>query len=127
LTHAETIEATVTAPVAGTYGLWLGGTFQGAVAVSVDGRRVSGARDVLDWPGTFVAAGSVRLAAGRHALLVRYGGPDLHPGSAGPPEFGFGPIALGVGAAERPVTYVQPGNVRSLCGKRLDWVEAVGP
>ena len=35
-------------------------------------------------------------------------------------------LVLSTTTAELPVAYVKPGNARSLCGKRLDWVEAVG-
>jgi hypothetical protein len=30
------------------------------------------------------------------------------------------------GTDDRDVTIVQPNNARSLCGKSLDWIEAVG-
>jgi len=39
----------------------------------------------------------------------------------------FGPLVLGRTTADLPVTHVQASNARSLCGKNLDWVEALGP
>ena len=58
-------------------------------------------------------------------LTFRYDGPDVHPGSAGAGYFGLGPVVVGPPGPALPVTYVKPANARSLCGKSLDWVEAV--
>jgi hypothetical protein len=50
---------------------------------------------------------------------------DLRPGSGGYP-FGLGPVVLATTtAADVPVTFVDAADARSLCGRRLDWVEAV--
>jgi hypothetical protein len=125
LTKPYTLQASFTAPTDGDYGAWVGGAFKGHVDVSIDGTRVGSVRNVLDWPETFVPAGTLQLAAGAHSLLLRYEGADLRPGSAGVPEFGLSSVALGIGTADRPVSYVRPSAARSLCGKRLDWVEAV--
>jgi hypothetical protein len=32
---------------------------------------------------------------------------------------------LGLSTADSPVTYVQATDAQSLCGKRLDWIEAL--
>jgi hypothetical protein len=126
LTGPYTMPATsFTVPVAGSYGVWIGGTFRPRVDVSLDGRPVGSARNVLDWPSTYVPIGTARLAAGVHTLFFHFGGAGLLPGGAGLAQFGTGPIAIGIGTAERPVTYLRPENARMLCGKRLDWVEAV--
>ena len=116
---------TFSVSVPGTYGFWLGGTFRAQTDILVDGKRVGGARDQLDWPNTYVQLGSAALTKGTHTLELDYHGPDLRPGSAGSPEFGLGPIAIGIGTAERAVTYVAPAQARSLCGKSLDWIEAL--
>jgi len=121
-----TFQATFSVPVAGTYGIWLGGTFRGLVTATVDRIPVGGGlRDMLDWPNTYVELGAVRLQRGSHLLDLDDHGSDWRPGSAGAPEFGFGPIAIGVGTGDWPVTYVKPADARSLCGKDLDWLEAV--
>ncbi len=70
--------------------------------------------------------GTARLAAGAHRLTLRYEEGGLGPGGAGSP-FPIGPLALSQ-ANERPmVDLVNPRDARSLCGQRLDWVEALGP
>ena len=107
------------------YGVWVGGSFKAGVEVWVDGLRVGGRRDQLNWPDTFSALGSVRLGPGRHTLRFRYDGPDLRPGSGGTPPFGVGPLALSSATGDSPITYVRPADARSLCGKSLDWVEAL--
>jgi hypothetical protein len=66
--------------------------------------------------------GSVRLAAGQHLVRIRYETGGWHPGSGGTP-YSFGPVALSRVDAREPVeTVSQP---RSLCGRRLDWIEAL--
>ncbi|HLM26417.1 MAG TPA: hypothetical protein VK304_05560, partial [Thermoleophilaceae bacterium] len=57
-------------------------------------------------------------------VVLRYHGADLHPGSAGEAA-SAGPLVLGRETANRPVSFVPPSRARSLCGQRLDWVEAV--
>jgi hypothetical protein len=122
---ALSVDTTFAAPSAGTYGIWVGGSFRARVQVSVDGRTVGAARDVLQWPANFVEVGRAGLAAGRHAFRLEYGGPDLRPGSAGLPPFGLGPFAVAEGTQDRPVTTVEPADARSLCGRSLDWIEAL--
>jgi hypothetical protein len=38
----------------------------------------------------------------------------------------MGPLVLGSTPADFPVTYVQPSKARMLCGRNLDWIEALG-
>jgi hypothetical protein len=125
LSKPFTSSSVVVLPAGGTYGVWVGGSFKGTVEVDVDGRRVGTARDRLNWPGTFTPLGSIRLPAGRHTLRFRYGGASWRPGSGGDPPFGVGPIALSAATNDSSVTYVSPANARSLCGRNLDWVEAL--
>jgi hypothetical protein len=108
-----------------TYGIWVGGSFRAELVALVDGRRVGSSRDQLSWPSNFIRLGAAPLTVGPHVLEIHYSGPDFRPGSAGLPAFGLGPFALARGAEDQKVTYVQPSNARSLCGKSLDWLEAL--
>lgn len=110
-----------------TYGVWLGGSFKSRVRVFVDGRLAASGRGVLEWE-PFVKIGSVRLTAGTvHRVRIVYDPPSLlHVGSGGF-ESGFGPLVLSDESGREPVTYVQPSRARTLCGRYLDWVEALGP
>ena len=124
-TRPGTLQAAVSVPAAGEYGFWLAGSFRPVVELSVDGRRLATARNHLNHPGVDTPLGQTELAPGPHSVSVRYAGADLRPGSAGTP-FELGPLVLSRFTAESsPVTYVRPAQARSLCGKRLDWIEAV--
>ncbi len=113
---------TVSVPEAGDYTAWLGGDWFGLASISVDGREVGSRREELNWPGLYTDLGSVQLSAGEHLVRIRYETGGWRPGSGGTP-YAFGPAALSRVDAREPVeTAPEQG---SLCGRRLDWVEAV--
>ena len=124
-------------PVAGSYGVWLGGSFRGRLEVLVDGRLVKADREQINHPAQYVPMGSVTLTPGTHTIQIEYKGSDLHPGSGGhgivtpgspvPIPFPIGPLDLSRATADLPVTYLPASRARSLCGKSLDWVEALRP
>jgi hypothetical protein len=114
----------LTVPASGSYELWMGGSFRRRLTVTVDGRAVGSVTDQLNNTGQWTPLGLARLSAGRHELVLNYGGSALAPGSGGFP-FTMGPLELSTTTARLPVTYVNPADARSLCGKRLDWLEAV--
>ena len=116
------IGLTVSVPAAGDYIAWVGGDWFGLVSVSVDGRKVGSMREELDWPGLYTDLGSVPLTAGEHLVRIRYETGGWHPGSGGTP-YAFGPVALSRVDAREPVETAP--SPQSLCGRRLDWVEAV--
>jgi hypothetical protein len=120
-----TLTASAVVPTTGRYGLWLGGSFRRRLELSVDGQRVADARDQLNRPGEYTPLGDVELRAGLHQVALRYSAANLSPGSGGPP-FPLGPLVLSRYTDELRVTYVQPSNALSLCGKSLDWLEALG-
>jgi len=49
----------------------------------------------------------------------------LHPSSAAQLAYPVGPLVLSTTTAELPVRYAKPSAGRSLCGRRLDRLEAV--
>jgi hypothetical protein len=120
-----TLDGNVSVPRTARYGTWLGGSFRGRVELLVDGRLVGAARARLEHPGQYTPLGETELRAGMHRVQLRYTAGGIHPGSGGPP-FLLGPVFFSRAAPEPPVTYVQPADARSLCGKSLDWVEALG-
>jgi len=123
-TGAGTLETTVSVPINARYGIWLGGAFRRRLELSVDGRRLAGPRHELSHTGQYVPLASEQLERGEHRIALRYDEKDLRPGSGGDP-FPFGPLALSRSTADRSVTFLPPENARSLCGQRLDWVEAL--
>jgi hypothetical protein len=119
-----TASARVSVPASGRYTAWLAGDWFGKSTVKVDGHEVGAKRAELNWPGLYTDLGSVELAAGEHAVDLTYDTGGLHPGSGGPP-FSFGPLTLSGENAREPVETLSPSDARALCGKRLDWIEAV--
>lgn len=116
-------------PVSGTYEIGIDGSFLSRLELFVGSKRVASARHELNWPGGYNPLATVRLSAGDVRMTLRYDGPDLHPGSAGTGTgFGLGPLVVGrLDPAGARVTYLRPGQARRLCGKSLDWVEALRP
>jgi hypothetical protein len=117
-------ETSVIVPRPGRYEAWLGGSFRRRIDVSVDGAAVGSAAHRLNTAGQYEPLGKVRLAAGSHNVVLRYGDARFRPGSAGP-EYGFGPLVLGPAEADPRVVYIRPQEAGSLCGRELDWVEAL--
>jgi hypothetical protein len=103
----------------------VGGSFLGLVEASVDGRPTGAARHQLEWSGQFVDLGTARLGRGRHTVTLRYRAGGWRPGSHGVAPFPLGPLAVAQDDPRRVIT-VAPSDARSLCGRRLDWVEALG-
>jgi hypothetical protein len=122
----QTIDTAVNVTQPGRYGVWLGGSFAAEFRLSVDGHRRGSARHRLEHPGQYVPLAEVSLARGRHTLELAYDGPSiLHPGSAAHLAYPAGPLVLSTTTAELPVRTLNPAAARSLCGRRLDWLEAV--
>jgi hypothetical protein len=119
-----TVETSVDVPVGGRWGVWLGGAYRDRLEAEVDGRRVAVLRNHLEHSGQYTQLEELELTRGTHTVTFRYGSPDLRPGSGGP-QFEMGPLVLSRRTADLPVTYVRPANARTLCGKSLDWIEAI--
>ena len=114
-------------PRRGEYEAWLDGSVRGSVELLVDGRRVGAARHQLENDGGFIPLGHTVLGPGRHHAELRFGGADLHPGSGGFPRPEAGPL-LFTPAGEREDRLVSAPLARAsrLCGRKWDWLEAVG-
>lgn len=124
--EAGTLEADVQVPVSGRYEIWLRGSFRGRLELSVDGTLVKAARQQLNYAGHYTSLGELELSRGWHGMNLHYGGPDLGPGSGGHP-WDFGPLVLKRTAANARVSYLAPTDAVRLCGRTLDWVEALAP
>jgi hypothetical protein len=109
----------------GLYDVYVRGSFRGRLGVSVDGRRVADDHHRLSHTGQYEPLGTVRLGAGRHDVDIDYSTGALHPGSGGPGP-SLGPLYFAPRAAD-DVQYLPPARAASLCGRALDWVEAVTP
>jgi hypothetical protein len=114
----------VSVPVDGVYTAWIAGDWFGDASVAIDGRTVGSRREELNWPGLYTDLGSTPLAAGAHDVEIRYRPGGWRPGSGGKP-YAFGPVALSLVDARDPVSRVASARAASLCGRKLDWVEAL--
>jgi hypothetical protein len=114
----------IATPEAGRYTAWLAGDWFGRSSVSIDGEEVGAKRAELNWPGLYTDLGSVELTAGPHTASLTYNTDGWHPGSGGPP-YSFGPLTLSREDDRDPTLRLLPSEARSLCGRRLDWIEAV--
>jgi hypothetical protein len=79
----------------------------------------------LNWPGLFTDLGTVDLAAGPHRVTITVDKGGWRPGSGGD-SFSFGPLTLSpLDTRRNAVESIAPEDASSLCGRKLDWVEAV--
>jgi hypothetical protein len=115
---------TVSIPEDGEYFAWLGGDWYGKASISVDGHEVGSRREELNWPGLYTELGRTRLSAGQHVVTIDHATGGWHPGSGALP-YSFGPVALSPVDDREPFRTVPVSKARSLCGQRLDWVEAL--
>jgi hypothetical protein len=122
---SATLLAKVEVPRAGSYDVSLDGAYGiwRHVSVAIDGSHVG----TVDESGSLYAPlGSVHLTAGTHYVTLTDGNASLAPGAAAP-IYQLGPLALSPAGLPAPVEYVAPARATSLCGKSLDWLEAVSP
>jgi hypothetical protein len=119
-----TLQTTVSVSRPGRYGVWLGGSFRRLLQVSIDGKPLGRVRDQLNHPGEDTPFGTLVLGAGTHRIAIVYRSTAWRPGDGGTP-FAVGPLVLDRTAADVPVKYVPSSRASTLCGKRLDWVEAL--
>lgn len=128
--HAPVYDATegpFEVPRAGRYTAWLGGSVRGNVELFVDGHEVGEARHELEAEGSFIELDQTQLSAGHHMAELRFGGADLHPGSGGFPRPPTGPLLFApAGEESGELVSVSVGESKRLCGKRWDWIEAIG-
>jgi hypothetical protein len=129
MSRAGRLEATFAAPHAGVWNLWVKGEIMPAVEVSVDGHplaSISGQlTGVASDPDT-MAPLRVRLTAGLHRVTIARGASSLlAPGSGGSAILDS-IFLTPVGAGSQATLHVTPAaGWRSLCGRRLEWVEVV--
>jgi hypothetical protein len=124
------LDATFAVPHAGVWNLWVKGEIMPPVGVSVDGRRLPSIggqiTGVASDPNT-MAPLRVPLAAGSHRLSITRGASNpLAPGSGGSAILDS-IFLTPVGAGGQATLHVTPAaQWRSLCGRRLEWIEVVG-
>lgn len=109
----------------GRYSLWLRGSSRREIGVIVDGRRIGGADPQLNNPGQYIGLGGAVLSRGAHTVKLDVESSRLRPGSGGP-DYGEGALVIAPTAPDRMLVVLPAAQARSLCGRTLDWVEALG-
>jgi hypothetical protein len=122
------LEATFAIPKAGVWEVWLQGQIMPAVAVAVDGHRLTSIGGQLGGnslvPNTITPV-RVFLSAGSHRLSVTPTEPALEPGGGSPSVLFAIFLTPARGAGQQVLRSVSPLRWHSLCGRPYEWVEAV--
>ncbi len=120
-----TAQLQVNVPRAGRYGLYLQGSVRNRLTLLVDGTEVGSVEQQLNEARQFLYFGQTQLAAGSHEVELVYQGQTLAPGSGGPPE-PIGPLVLRATQLRELMARKLPASrAGELCGRRLDWMEAL--
>jgi hypothetical protein len=109
----------------GRYSVWLGGSSRDGAGVLVDGRSIGRAEAQLNNLGQYTELARVVLAPGAHTVAIRFDSTPLRPGAGGP-EYGRGPLVIAPTEPNRMLVALPSAEARRLCGRTLDWVEALG-
>src|SRR5204863_5500083 len=128
---SETVAVRVRVPAAGRYTAWLGGDWFGDANVAADGHGFGSKRGDLNWPDNYTDLGSTELSAGEHVITFSNATGGWRPGSAPAPAAGpyaaypIGPLVLSPQDDRQRIETVPSSQAASLCGRSLDWIEAV--
>jgi hypothetical protein len=128
---SESVAVRVTVPVSGRYTAWLGGDWFGDATVAADGHGFGSQRGDLNWPDNYTDLGSTQLSAGKHVITFSNATGGWRPGSAPAPASGpyaaysLGPLVLSPEDDRERTETIPSSQAGSLCGRSLDWIEAV--
>ena len=121
-TRSGTVSLDIAVPRTARYRVWVGGSVRGRLAVAVDGARLGSVERQLQNAGQWLEVGSTTIRAGRRRVDVAVELPAMAPGTGGG-IFPLGPLLLQPEGSSR---ILEPASARALCGRNLDWVEALG-
>ncbi|WP_354699224.1 hypothetical protein DSM112329_04934 [Paraconexibacter sp. AEG42_29] len=107
--------------------VWVEGSIGRRVSVSIDDRTIGSVAYHLNGRRTGELVATIDVPAGRHKVRAVSSGGSLHAGNGGQNRL-LGPISFVTpDAAGASFKTIAPSRWRQLCGRSLDWVEAVGP
>jgi hypothetical protein len=122
--ESGTMSYTITAPTAGTYHGWVGGSFRGHLRILAGQKVIFDDQHILNWTGHGSPTADVEFTAGSNVLTVEYSLDSWAPGGAGNP-FVFGPLLFATTTARADYQTVAPEDAEQVCGKPLDWLAVV--
>lgn len=124
-----TLRATFSVPHAGLWDVWVRGEIMPTLEVGLDGHRLAGVGGELSGSSYNVDTAPplrVRLAAGRHRLtIVRGDSSELAPGDGGVALLQSLLVTPARSRGDETLQVVPNARWRSLCERRLDWIEVV--
>jgi hypothetical protein len=110
-------------PRAGRYTVWVQGSLTQEMTVSIARRRVGSIADQIGPGGQFTDVGTVSLPAGEQPVILhRAGASPFVPSAA---NDSLGEVAITRTGAPPALHTVPATDARSLCGRRLQWIEVV--
>ena len=115
----------IATPSGGRHLAWVGGTLYGTMTLAVDGRIAGDAEYHLNNYAQYIPLGPVDLPAGEHTAAIGYEHNPIAPGG-GEGAAAVGPLILARDDIDAPVRYFPAERAEELCGKRWDWIEAIG-
>ena len=115
--------ANFTAP-GGAYAFYALGSATNRLGLEVDGKPVGSVSFLRNPDGQFLEFGEALIGDGAHVATLTLDGQSAAPGSGAPTE-PVGPLVLDPNPPRLDVTYVPTARARDLCGRHLDWVEAL--
>ena len=120
---AGVLSAVIHVPRTGRYTVWLQGSLTQKVTVSIAERRVGSVVDAIGPGGQFTDVGTVSLPAGTQPVILdRAGASSFVPSAV---DDSLGEIAISRTGVPPAVHTVSAADARSLCGRRLQWIEVV--
>ena len=111
---------------AGTYELWLRGSFGPEISVSVDGRHAGSVDRQLSQPAGWVKLGALRLGEGDHRIAIARAGSGVAPGSGNTP-LPLGQLVLRRAPVARRQVVVSAPRWHQLCRRPLLSASAAVP
>ena len=120
------VDGQIVVPRAGTYRLWLEASLTRSLRVQIGNGRPLELHPTMNPRRSVASMATVRLPAGTLPVRVDVPGGSPAPGDGGRNRI-LGPIYLTTSAdpSAAPIRTLDPARWRSLCGRTVDWVEAV--
>ncbi|MEA2356147.1 MAG: hypothetical protein QOD61_2276 [Solirubrobacteraceae bacterium] len=127
MTRHGRLDATFRVPRAGVWDVWVQGEIMPRVGIGVDGRRLGSIASEVSgsvFNEDTMTPVPVALTAGTHRLTLDRGGLTPDPGDGGSAILHAVFVTrAGTAGTHEAMRVTPPARWRSLCGKRLDWLE----
>lgn len=127
LVGAGTLSVPVTLPRSGVWQVWLQGQIMPTLHVAINGHPIGalsaqlGGNSVV--PNTLTPL-TISIARGTYTFSISRAGVDLSPGNGGSAAL-FHVLLTQNASAQQALHVVAPARWHALCGRQLEWIEAI--